>query len=461
MLSDEFSSSVAGLIPLFIQLLPYIERLGAVVRDTMSAFITSDQQKPLESLSTELSTLQKELERTQELRDRMAANKPTELDSLRDQLRAIIGPIVGVDLSENISDLDKKIEEVRARMAQVQTLVDARKKLLAGAAGAGGTEAPAFKPRPSLAEPAGESKDAFDREIDRINRHITTMRADATAVGQTAAAHEALRTEMVLLQALEREGNTVTTAQIDKYAQLRATMSSQQALQAAGINLTQEQAEKFTQLAARASEVAGTLNRTKDAFAGINDALRFSGNELVNVFDRATQKGANWGSIMQDVIRAVIRQLLLAAIIGEGAFAKMLGLNSAVPGGVGGLGGLFSGLGGLFKSTPAFDNAGVGTGFATGGFIPPGRWGWTGEQGPERIFGGRTGATVVPNDVSMGRGGQMVMQSSININVERAATSSDPLAAATTAKAIRREVEGVVMDVMMRQLSPGGRLNRW
>ena len=38
-----------------------------------------------------------------------------------------------------------------------------------------------------------------------------------------------------------------------------------------------------------------------------------------------------------------------------------------------------------------------GGGFAAGGYIPPGKWGMTGERGPEPVFGGRTGATVVPN----------------------------------------------------------------
>lgn len=35
--------------------------------------------------------------------------------------------------------------------------------------------------------------------------------------------------------------------------------------------------------------------------------------------------------------------------------------------------------------------------FADGGFIPPGKWGIAGEAGPEPVFGGNTGATVIPN----------------------------------------------------------------
>ena len=34
--------------------------------------------------------------------------------------------------------------------------------------------------------------------------------------------------------------------------------------------------------------------------------------------------------------------------------------------------------------------------FADGGYVPPGQWGIAGENGPEPIFGGRTGKTVVP-----------------------------------------------------------------
>lgn len=50
--------------------------------------------------------------------------------------------------------------------------------------------------------------------------------------------------------------------------------------------------------------------------------------------------------------------------------------------------GLQAGLKGLF--------GGFAGGFATGGYIPPGQWGITGEAGPEIIRGGRSGVTVTP-----------------------------------------------------------------
>lgn len=62
-------------------------------------------------------------------------------------------------------------------------------------------------------------------------------------------------------------------------------------------------------------------------------------------------------------------------------------------------GGLLSGL---------FESVDIGSWFsgffAEGGFVEPGKWGVTGEQGPEMIYGGATGATVVPQ-AAMGKGG--------------------------------------------------------
>lgn len=74
----------------------------------------------------------------------------------------------------------------------------------------------------------------------------------------------------------------------------------------------------------------------------------------------------------------------------------------------GGGGGLLGSLGTtLFGSSPA---SGVGPSmpglfdgfFAEGGFIEPGHWGVAGEAGAEAIYGGRAGATVIPNG---GKGG--------------------------------------------------------
>lgn len=51
----------------------------------------------------------------------------------------------------------------------------------------------------------------------------------------------------------------------------------------------------------------------------------------------------------------------------------------------------------LTGNKPNFNSSNYSGGFATGGFIPPGHWGTTGENGVEAVFGGRSGATIIPN----------------------------------------------------------------
>ena len=48
------------------------------------------------------------------------------------------------------------------------------------------------------------------------------------------------------------------------------------------------------------------------------------------------------------------------------------------------------------------------------------------------------------------------IQNTFHISVASDATSSDPQAAATTARAIRREMEGLVNSTIMKQMRPGG-----
>jgi len=248
-----------------------------------------------------------------------------------------------------------------------------------------------------------ETKDAFDKATESINKRTAALLADKAAVGLAAGAQEQFRSELKLLEAAQREDTDITDAMITKYAELRREMSASDALRKASIELTDEQSKKFENATVRIGQASAALAAAKTSFQGTQDALRFAGGQLVDVLDQATQKGFNFQQTMQSVLRNVTKQLLQAAITGEGAFAKMLGLSSSVPGGVGGLLGLFSGFksGGGVTLLPQPGTAGL-SGFARGGHIAPGEWAMAGENGPEPVFGGRTGVTVVPNSA---RGG--------------------------------------------------------
>lgn len=81
----------------------------------------------------------------------------------------------------------------------------------------------------------------------------------------------------------------------------------------------------------------------------------------------------------QDILRIITRKMITEP------------LGNWITGAIGGSGGgdIFGKMGGWLSSLFA-------GGFATGGYIPPGKWGMTGERGPEPIFGGRSGVTVHP-----------------------------------------------------------------
>jgi hypothetical protein len=192
--------------------------------------------------------------------------------------------------------------------------------------------------------------DRFDRAAQQAERSIEILKAEQDAVGATAGEHARLRVEAQLTSALLE----------------------------AGIEINDEYAARIDAIAQATERAATRLDDAKQRFQGFNESVRFAGNELVGVFDRMMQKGAEFKDIMGDVLRSVSKQLLQAAITGEGAFAKILGLSSPVQGGVGGI------LGALFGGARA-----------GGGSVTAGRAYQVGENGTEWFVPGRSG-TVVP-----------------------------------------------------------------
>lgn len=306
---------------------------------------------------------------------------------------------------------------------------------------------PPAKPTILPKEDEKETKDAFDKATDSINKRTAALLADKAAIGLTAGAQEQFRAELRLLEAAQRDDSDITDAMINKYAELRSTMSAANALTAAGIELEEEKAKKFAASTERIGAASAALAQYKKQFEGANEALKFGGNELVNVLDAATQKGFVFGTAIQQVLRNVTRALLQAAITGEGAFAKILGLSSGVPGGVGGILGLLGGLGTAAKgaalantASPAFGDFVGPRMLAGGGHVRPGEWAIAGENGPEPIFGGRTGATVLPNKAM---GGGMVFSPTTVIDA-RGSTISEAQIEAIVARGnagLAREID--------------------
>jgi len=277
-----------------------------------------------------------------------------------------------------------------------------------------------------------DTKSRYDSVTEAVQRHTAALVADANAVGFTAGKHEALRAELKLLEAAREDDDKITDEQIAKYGELRRSMEATQALQAAGITLSKEQASTFLRVASSASEAATKLAETRRSFEGANEAMRYAGNQLVDILDQATQKGAKFGDIMASVLRNVAKQMMLAAITGEGAFAKMLGTASST-GGTGGIAGFLLGAfkGGGGSSTGVLAG-GAELGFggighaAEGGVIPAGGLAYVGEHGPNPrlLRAGGEPIMVTPNDVSGSSGGGNVVGQRTSIVIQGNADDS-------------------------------------
>lgn len=80
----------------------------------------------------------------------------------------------------------------------------------------------ATKVKKPLAEEADATKNAFDRQVESIAKHIATVEADAKAVDATAGEHAKLRAEAQLLEAAQRAGIPVVGKVAEKFEELKA-----------------------------------------------------------------------------------------------------------------------------------------------------------------------------------------------------------------------------------------------
>jgi hypothetical protein len=223
-----------------------------------------------------------------------------------------------------------------------------------------------------------ERETAFDTEVKQIEKRTKLLDAETKTIGENTFAKDKAKATTELMTAAEQAGLTVT-----------ANMS--------------KQIEKVATAYAVAAQNAETA---KNKFDGINESLRFFGNQTATILDGLLNKTTTWSAAMQQALRALQAELIKAGLTGEGSFAKALGTASTT-GGVGGLAGLFSGL---FR--------------AGGGSVMGGQPYIVGEHGPELFMPGTAGM-VIPNE-AIGRGGGGSPSVNIVNNID--ASGADPAA---------------------------------
>ena len=244
-----------------------------------------------------------------------------------------------------------------------------------------------------------------DDAIAYANRRANTTRVAAGDLTDT----EKLKTSVdELFASFERETTALDRVadarKVSTYEAVRAAEVAklENALRRAGIDDLEAYRGKIDEVtAARAREVveqqrsAAAAEQAKASQA----ELLSSGREFAGTMAHAWKDGANGMEAFGQALERLSDRLLdmgldsLFAIPAAGAVAPAGG--GIIDGIIGGIGKFFGGF------------------FADGGYLAPGQWGMAGERGPEPIFGGRSGITVVPN----GGGGASSRPVNLTVNV--------------------------------------------
>lgn len=289
-----------------------------------------------------------------------------------------------------------KLNTLRANREEVGKLADLYRGMVnAGGAGGGrgtggNTGRPSLPLLPPAAGGAGKAgkveipfaitdaresyKSAFlkaEKDYEETDKLLTQIQAKAD---------EAARK---LRESISEEGRRVFEATRTPAEQLAAEIDKlNKLLQAGAIDwdtYTRAQLDAQERFDKSAAGIKDQASKTKS----LGEELGLS---FTSAFEDAIVGGNSLRDVLKgleaDIIRIVTRKLITEPL--GNALTGMLG-----GGGGSGGGGFLAGLGNWFGSLFA-------GGFADGGFIPPGKWGMTGERGPEPIFGGRTGVTVRP-----------------------------------------------------------------
>lgn len=198
----QFKASLADILPLMVKLANLasdaISGVGSITA-TISRHYTPDDEKTKAQLNDQINQVA-------QLRDLMESlnEKSGEIAKLR---VANLASLVGLGGDATVKDVD-------ALLTKLSALYD--KKPTAITVGAVG----------STVLPPNENKDALDREIDRLQKHIAVTKADTESVGQSEAARAGLRAEATLYAAAERAGFTDLEKFADKFMRIREEVES-------------------------------------------------------------------------------------------------------------------------------------------------------------------------------------------------------------------------------------------
>jgi hypothetical protein len=230
----------------------------------------------------------------------------------------------------------------------------------------GGVPLPTARPRTGApTQDFSQQAEDLRKLLDEQQKHIDLINVEAGAVGQAVGPQTALKTEIEL-----------QAAALEKH-----------------IALTPEVIARFQQMGTAAGEAAQRLDDARRQWAGLNSAVQFAGQELVSVLDTLIFKTGTLEDAAKSLTKALVNALLQASLFGGGPLAGILGLQSNVPGGTGGI------LGALFARRQSGGPVGAGRGYIVG------------EHGTELFFP-RSAGSIVPGQVA--RSGSSDLKVTVN-----------------------------------------------
>jgi hypothetical protein len=176
-------------------------------------------------------------------------------------------------------------------------------------------------------------------------------------------------------------------------AQARVQIQLENEAKEKHITLSEADNARIRETAAAAGAAAQAVYQANQAWQGLNSAVQFAGNQMIDIMVGLTNKTLTAQQAMKQLTDALVKALLQAALLGQGPLGNILGFGATSPGGTGGLGGILAtGLKGLLPA-----RAGGGPVYAGNAYV-------VGEQGKELFVPGASGA-IVPNQAQMARVG--------------------------------------------------------
>lgn len=169
---------------------------------------------------------------------------------------------------------------------------------------------------------------------------------------------------------LKAEAETIGLSNVEK-AKAKALAEAQAAAAREGRDLTEEEKEKILALAAANQHLRDTVKEVEEAKRRAAEAARYLGDQAANALADIIVEGKSAEEVMKSLIKTLARQLIVSGLTGQGSFGSGAGMFSSI-----------------FKMFSGF--------FAEGGSVAPGHWGVVGERGPEIVYGGRSGRSVLP-----------------------------------------------------------------